>query len=138
MLMAEIATIAGERDAARQQVAELGKQNDDLRQRLAHAQARPDSRADLMRFVAVVLSSARGDSFNPTTHEDVCKEVAGMVGQGVSHAAIGEALASMLAIGAVEHSFRGFSLAYDWKKRMVAAGVPVAFPPATEKNPISR
>ena len=127
-LMAQIAAITGERDAFRQQFTELEERHDGFRQRLADTQSGTLSRADLMRFVAVVLSTSQGNSFNPTTHEYVSEHVARLAGEGVQHAAIGEALASMLDIGAVESDWRGLFLVPNWKERMVAANVPVAFP----------
>ena len=123
-LKSQIATVVGERDAARTQAEVLATANDTLRQQLADKRSSTVSRADLMRFVAVVLSTTQVSSSDPITHEHVCKHVAGLAGDGVPHAAIGEALGAMLHIGAVAGDYRGLLLVRDWKDRMREAGVP--------------
>ena len=119
-----VATVSGERDAARQQVEALTSVNDAIRQKLAEKSSSTVSRADLMRFVAVVLSTAQGSSSSPVTHEFVCKHVAGLAGEGVPHAAISEALGAMLHIGAVASDYRGLLLDSSWKLKMRDAGIP--------------
>jgi len=130
VLKDQIATVRGERDGVRQQFDVLAKEHELLRQQLNDARSSTVSRPDLMRFVAVVLSTTQGSSSDPITHEYVCKHVAGLAGQGVPHAAIGEALGSMLHIGAVASDYRGLLLVKDWKDKMRAAGVPDVFPNA--------
>ena len=125
-LRSEIAAIKGERDTLRQQVDGLKQESDNLKQQLFAKRASTVSQPDLMRFVALVLSTAQGSQSNPITHEYVCKHVAGLAGQGVPHASIGEALGAMLHIGAVASSYSGLVLVIDWKDKMRAAGVPDA------------
>ena len=72
--------------------------------------------ATLMRFVAVVLS-APADS-TKRTHDEVCKQVAGLAGPGFKHDSIGSALGRMLEIGAVRSTYRGLELADDWQARL--------------------
>ena len=128
VLKDQIATVQGERDAIRQQLDAVAKETEQLRQQLNDARSSTVSRPDLMRFVAVVLSTTQGSSLNLITHEYVCKHVAGLAGQGTPHAAISEALASMLHIGAVASDYSGLLLVKDWKDKMRAAGVPDVFP----------
>lgn len=128
LLKDQIATVRGERDAVHQRFDVLVKEHEALRQQLNDARSSAVSRPDLMRFVAVVLSTRQGTSSDPITHEYVCKHVAGLAGQGIPHAAIGEALGSMLHIGAVATDYRGLLLVEDWKAKMRAAGVPEVSP----------
>ena len=80
---AQIAQIRGERDATRQHLQTMSVERDMLQQQLAAKRSTTVSPADLMRFVAVVLTSAKRSVSNPITHEFVCKHVAGLAGEGV-------------------------------------------------------
>lgn len=122
-LKTKVATACSERDVARKQVEALSATNEALQQQLTEEKTSTVSRTDLMRFVAVVLSSAQGSATTPITHEYVCQNVAGLAGEGVPHAAISEALAMMLHIGAVDSDFRGLVLVNDWKNKMRLADV---------------
>ena len=130
VLKDQIATVKGERDGIQRQLDALAKEHESLRQQLNDARSSTVSRPNLMRFVAVVLSTTPRSSSNPISHEYVCKQVAGLAGQGVPHAAIGEARGSMLHIGAVASDDIGFLLVNDWKDKMRAARVPDVFPSA--------
>jgi hypothetical protein len=119
----QIAALRGERDAVRHQFEALKRESDALRDRLANSRSTSVSASHLMRFVAVVLSTAQGSPSNPITHEYVCGHVAGLAGEGVAHSSISEALGSMMQIGAVVSSHSGLVLVLDWKDKMRAAGV---------------
>jgi hypothetical protein len=71
-----------------------------------------------MRFVAVVLSDDADST--PRTHQYICNHVAGLAGPGIPHALVGESLAAMLQIGAVQRNRREFELAPDWPVKLQA------------------
>lgn len=91
---------------------------DAARQQLEAPVESPLTKSQLMGLVAVVLAGAPASALNPTNHYDVCRHVAGLAGVGVPHAAIGDALASMLKIGAVESDYRGLTLSSTWKEKL--------------------
>lgn len=76
------------------------------------------SKSQLMGLVAVVLAGTPPSALSPTNHQDVCRHVAGLAGSGFTHAAIGDALATMLRIGAVDTDFRGLTLSPSWKEKL--------------------
>jgi hypothetical protein len=120
---ADQARHADEREVTQGQVKVPREERDSLRKQLALAVEKSVTREALMRFVAVVLS----DSADPTpkTHLHVCKSVAGLAGDGVPHSEIGEALGTMLQIGAVRPNYRELELASDWQGKLIQfAGKP--------------
>jgi hypothetical protein len=123
----EIARLQGERDIIHRQLIGKSTECESLQQALAITRSSAVSREDLMRLVAVVLTSAPRSGPDSITDEFVCKRVAGLAGQGVPHAAIGGALGSMLDIGAVARDYHGLLLVGDWKDKMRAAGIPSKF-----------
>lgn len=108
--------------ARRDELQGVTRERDSLRSKLAvrddrdTSGTRPVSREALMRFVAVVLSDVADST--PKTQLHVCRSVAGLAGQGAPHADVGDALATMLHIGAVRPNYRELELASDWQAKL--------------------
>ena len=98
------------------QLQTLSDERDALRKQLEVSRSSSSLPLNLMRFVAVVLSSPSGSE--PKSHKYVCEHVAGLAGPGVRHDAVGEALALMLQIGAVRSNYRELELVSDWQVRL--------------------
>lgn len=107
---------SGEKAILERRLQTLTDERDVLRRQLEASRSSSSLPLNLMRFVAVVLSSPSGTE--PRNHEYVCKHVAGLAGSGVRHDAVGEALAQMLQIGAVRSGYRELELVPDWQVRL--------------------